>query len=381
MDISFKRFSKKYWWLFVIAVLIPLLLIGGYCFVYRRSCLDETIWATIISGIVSYIGTIAWGIFIFYESWQRKVEQDYKERPILEVQAKLSDKIPLDYQMYEKYEVEEILNHQLEIHGLKQAQEKSHIVKYVCVSITNYGLSLISDMSLLDVYLDDDKNYIHQGKYGYLTSLDNPKTLLFKDKWVVYVAIDETLFNTLPEGYKHISIYLKLKHNAIATYCVALTINTCGRGTYGQGFKIYNENEYNKLKRVNKKSIISKPGLIMFGEKIKNWFSKSLQIIWYCILLLASSIYVGFNMSALLNDSILKDFRGEHIIFILWFVLLIFPLFDTFEGFGFKIGKAKKEQMESELNELYKKVLTKEDIKLVDLEGDFKRIQKKDEEE
>ncbi len=119
----------------------------------------------------------------------------------------------------------------------------------------------------------------------------------------------------------------------------------------------------------------------MFGEKIKNWFSKSLQIIWYCILLLASSIYVGFNMSALLNDSILKDFRGEHIIFILWFVLLIFPLFDTFEGFGFKIGKAKKEQMESELNELYKKALTKEDIKLVDLEGDFKRIQKKDEEE
>ena len=84
----------------MIAVLVPLFLIGGYSIAYRRSSLDEAIWATIISGLVSYIGTIAWGVFIFYESWQRRVEQEYKERPILEVNAKLSDKSPRYYQMY-----------------------------------------------------------------------------------------------------------------------------------------------------------------------------------------------------------------------------------------------------------------------------------------
>lgn len=247
MDISFRRFSEKYWWLYLIAVLVPLFLIGGYSIAYRRSSLDEAIWATIISGLVSYIGTIAWGVFIFYESWQRRVEQEYKERPILEVNAKFSDKSPRYYQMYEKSEVEEILSRQVSICGLKQVHEKSHKVKYVCVSITNYGLSLISDMSLFDVYLDDGKCYIHQGKYGYIAPLDNPKTLLYKDKWVVYVAIDETLFNTLHRGDKQISIVFKLKHNSISLYYVGVAINTCGQGTYSQSCEIYNEREYTKL--------------------------------------------------------------------------------------------------------------------------------------
>lgn len=247
MDISFRKFSEKYWWLYLIAVLVPLFLIGGYSIAYRRSSFDEAIWATIISGLVSYIGTIAWGVFIFYESWQRRVEQEYKERPILEVNAKLSDKSPRYYQMYEKSEVEEILSRQVSICGLKQVHEKSHKVKYVCVSITNYGLSLISDMSLFDVYLDDGKCYIHQGKYGYIAPLDNPKTLLYKDKWVVYVAIDETLFNTLHKGDKQISIVFKLKHNSISLYYVGVAINTCGQGTYSQSCEIYNEREYTKL--------------------------------------------------------------------------------------------------------------------------------------
>lgn len=357
------------------ASLVPLFFLGGFCLVYRTSSLDETIWSTIISGIVSYIGTIAWGLFIFYDSWQRRVEQEYRERPILAVQAKLSDKIPQDYQLYEKSEVEEILNHQVEIHGPKQAQEKSHIVKYVRVSITNYGLSLISDMSLLDVYLYKYKNYVHQGKYGYLSSVDPPKTLSYKDIWVVYVAIDETLFNTLPEGEKQISVYFKLKHNMIEPYYVVLTIITCGRGTYGQDCKIYKEQEWNKIKKANKHNSVNKNLVFNMSLKnLKNWLKKNWQIIWYVLLLIASSVYVGLNISSLLDDSILKEFRGEHIIFILWFVLLFFPLFDTFEGFGFKIGRAKTEQMDSELNELYKKVLRKDNTQIGNLEDDLKNI-------
>lgn len=247
MDISFSKFFKEYKRLFIVAVIFPILWLCTYCFIYRNQDLDETVWATITSALITYIGTIAWGVFIFYESWQRRVEQEYKERPILEVNAKLSDKSPRYYQMYEKSEVEEILSRQVSICGLKQVHEKSHKVKYVCVSITNYGLSLISDMSLFDVYLDDGKCYIHQGKYGYIAPLDNPKTLLYKDKWVVYVAIDETLFNTLHKGDKQISIVFKLKHNSISLYYVGVAINTCGQGTYSQSCEIYNEREYTKL--------------------------------------------------------------------------------------------------------------------------------------
>lgn len=247
MDISFRRFSEKYWWLFLIAVLVPCFLIGGYCLVYHKSSLDQTIWATIISSIVSYIGTIAWGVFIFYDSWQRRIEQEYRERPILSVKATLSDKGPLFYQMYEKQEVEEKLNFQVEIHGIKQTQQKLHEVKYVHVSITNYGLSPISNISLVDVYLDANKKYIHQGKYGYISSLDCPITLFCKDKWEAYVAIDETLFYKLPKGMKQISVYFKLKQNTIETYYVVVTINTSGCGSFGQDVNIIKEAEFNKL--------------------------------------------------------------------------------------------------------------------------------------
>ena len=247
MDISFRRFSEKYWWLYLIAVLVPFFLIGGYCLVYHKSNLDQTIWATIISSIVSYIGTIAWGVFIFYDSWQRRIEQEYRERPILSVQATLSDKVPQDYQMYEKQEVEEKLNFKVEIHGLKQAQQKSHVVKYVHIAITNYGLSPISDISLVDVYLDGNKDYIHQGTYGYISSLGCPITLFCKDKWDAFVAIDETLFYKLPMGMKQISVYFKLKQNTIETYYVVVTINTCGRGTYGQSVNVIKETEFDKI--------------------------------------------------------------------------------------------------------------------------------------
>lgn len=370
MNLSFKQFYKEYKWLFVIAIMMPVLWLSAYCLIYRDRYLDEGIWATITSSLVAYIGTIAWGIFIFYDSWLRKKEQEYKERPILSIQAKLSDKVPLDYQMYDKAEVEEILNRSVGIHGLRQVQEKSHSIKYVAVTITNFGLSLISDIALLDVYLDKDKESIHQGKYGYLSSLDIPKTLSYKDKWIAYVAIDETLFYKLSEGYKSISIYFKLKQNMLETYFVVITIHTCGRGTYSQDVKIYREKEYDELKQVTKNNLFN-----MSCNRLKKWLKKNLQIIWYCLLLCASSVYVGFNINQLLNDSILKEFRGEHIIFILWFVLLIFPLFDSFEGFGFKLAKEKLEQQtDSELRELSKNVLTKREVTALELEEDVNKI-------
>lgn len=239
MDISFKRFSKKYWWLFVIAVLIPLLLIGGYCFVYRRSCLEETIWATIMSGIVSYIGTIAWGIFIFYESWQRKVEQDYKSRPIVRIHAELSDREAYNYRMYDREEVNSILKEQIGIYEHSNSYDKSHVIKYVRVVITNFGQLILSDLSLIDVNIIREEIKRNQGNYGFLSLPGLAQTLSYKEEWSIFVAIDETVFNELPEGYKNIEIDLKFKYDILNTYMAKLVIHTSGIGTYGQDFVIY----------------------------------------------------------------------------------------------------------------------------------------------
>lgn len=239
MDISFKRFSKEYWCLFLIALFVPLFSIGGYCFIYRKSCLDETIWATIISGVVSYVGTIAWGIFIFYDSWQRRIEQDYKNRPIVRIHADLSDREPYNYQMYDRSEVSCMLKEQVGIYDHTNSYDKSHVIKYIRVVITNFGQLILSDLSLIDVNIVKDKTKSKQGNYGFLSFPGLAQTLSYKEEWSIFVAIDETLFNKLPEGYKNIEIYLKFKYDILSTYIAKLVIHTSGIGTYGQEFVIY----------------------------------------------------------------------------------------------------------------------------------------------
>lgn len=66
-----------------------------------------------------------------------------------------------------------------------------------------------------------------------------------------------------------------------------------------------------------------------------NWISK----IWYLILVVASSIYVFINFSELVSFTFFEEFNGKNLIFILWLVLLLLPLFDNFEGFGVHFNK------------------------------------------
>lgn len=204
-----------------------------------NSCLDETIWATIISGIISYIGTIAWGVFIFYDSWQRRIEQDYKSRPIVRIHAQLSDREAYNYRMYDREEVNSILKEQIGIYQHSNSYDKSHVIKYVRVVITNFGQLILSDLSLIDVNIIKEKIKRNQGNYGFLSLPGLAQTLSYKEEWSIFVAIDETVFNELPEGYKNIEIDLKFKYDILNTYMAKLVVHTSGIGTYGQDFVIY----------------------------------------------------------------------------------------------------------------------------------------------
>lgn len=83
-------------------------------------------------------------------------------------------------------------------------------------------------------------------------------------------------------------------------------------------------------------------------EKVKNelyWIKKS----WYILLLTLSTIYVGYHFDMLVTQSFSCQFNGNSLIFILWIILLFFPLFDSIEGYGFKFSKERKEQEEQTL--------------------------------
>ncbi|HJF08648.1 MAG TPA: hypothetical protein K8U81_10780 [Phocaeicola coprocola] len=84
-----------------------------------------------------------------------------------------------------------------------------------------------------------------------------------------------------------------------------------------------------------------------------NWIKK----IWYIILVIITSKYVLCNFSELVSFTFFEKFNGKNLIFLVWIVLLLLPLFDNFEGFGIrfskhaqKISKVSKEMADEALN-------------------------------
>lgn len=67
---------------------------------------------------------------------------------------------------------------------------------------------------------------------------------------------------------------------------------------------------------------------------------------WYMLVFLATTIYVLTNFKVCIDLSFTEDFNGNNLIFLFWLVLIIFPMFDSFEGFGISIKKRKQEKAE-----------------------------------
>lgn len=68
---------------------------------------------------------------------------------------------------------------------------------------------------------------------------------------------------------------------------------------------------------------------------------------WYIVLLVSSTIYILHNRN---NIKQLKEFNATNLIFILWLVLLLLPLFSEMEFFGIKLKK-EVEKAKDEIKE------------------------------
>ena len=106
--------------------------------------------------------------------------------------------------------------------------------------------------------------------------------------------------------------------------------------------------------------------------------------VWYVILLILFSIYVGCNFNQLVTQCFACQFNGNSLIFILWIVLLFLPLFSSIEGYGFKFIKDREEQEKQTLQiQLLRDNVVKreEGISKEDLEKKFKTLNEKDKNE
>ena len=100
---------------------------------------------------------------------------------------------------------------------------------------------------------------------------------------------------------------------------------------------------------------------------------------WYILLLIFSSMYVLKNFDTFVTQCFICKFDGNSLIFVLWLLLLIMPLINSIEGYGFKFNKEQAKQDEI----THKIKILKEDIikqnnhpDLAELENQLKDIQK-----
>lgn len=89
-------------------------------------------------------------------------------------------------------------------------------------------------------------------------------------------------------------------------------------------------------------------------ESELHWIRKG----WYIILLIFSSMYVLKNFDTFVTQCFICKFDGNSLIFVLWLLLLIMPLINSIEGYGFKFNKEQAKQDEI----THKIKILKEDI-------------------
>lgn len=62
---------------------------------------------------------------------------------------------------------------------------------------------------------------------------------------------------------------------------------------------------------------------------------------WFCLILTVATIFVLVHFKECVALSFTADFNGMNLIFLVWIALLIFPMFESFEGFGISVKKRK----------------------------------------
>lgn len=86
------------------------------------------------------------------------------------------------------------------------------------------------------------------------------------------------------------------------------------------------------------------PGLKNIKSRMKNLalnFRDKLVDYWYVIVFIAATIFVFIHFKECIDLSFTDYFNGMNLIFLFWLALLIFPMFESFEGFGISIKKRK----------------------------------------
>jgi hypothetical protein len=77
---------------------------------------------------------------------------------------------------------------------------------------------------------------------------------------------------------------------------------------------------------------------------------KIFRIIWYFIVLITLTLFVICEWPQITIFTFFSQFDGKNLIFLIWIIIIVLPLINGLEGFGFKV-KSPFAELEEQVNQ------------------------------
>lgn len=240
MNTSFKDFLKEYRWLIIIITGLPLLLTVCYLIIFYDNVIGKDIWAEIITSIISYAGTIGWGIFIFHNSWLKSKEEDRRNRPRISINYhydKFVKKNRDGHQCLFSYErIEKELKGKFNEIKIFDDNDNHHMREkdydYLGIIFKNHSSHLIYANIFKGIFVVsyekrhtvDHIEIKRQKGRIWLQLKDNPDTLAFNNTAMYFLGIEKELVDTTQPTSRGIYISLTIEDEFCKEYCYILPI-------------------------------------------------------------------------------------------------------------------------------------------------------------
>ena len=247
--LSFKVFSKKFKLLYIVLTLILVFGIFIFCLIFWDRLYDISAWASMIAGIISYIGSSILGIFVFYHSWVQCVRQDELEDISVVVSAKgnETDSLFLFQEDTSKKQYPLVVSRMKAF----ETETKYDITKFIKITLANYNYFLPIEIEFTNLhYLNDNNEFVNIRPIKTRSVVDLTVPIDFKEKTEFLVGVPNEVFlerRFVDHSIYYVSVSLKIKNpKSNMRYC---TINVLGGNTFRTTIGIFTEEEKDLLEK------------------------------------------------------------------------------------------------------------------------------------
>ena len=176
-NISFKVFFIEHLWLFAVCILLPVVVVYLGCY-FNNYDLEQGTVATIVIGVLTYIGTILWGMFIYYKSWVDKKKQEIRDWPRVDVKY-----IP-------KLDGKAFYNSQDDVIKLHLGYFNFMNINncFLRAQFINYGIHSIHNIYHTSTTILIDDKEIEESTLNYIDATEG-KALGFKETYERYIGV------------------------------------------------------------------------------------------------------------------------------------------------------------------------------------------------